>query len=439
MSINMINFWEILDLVLIFIEWLAYFIVVHTMSNKNKSTKFVYLCFTVILIISYTAHIKEVLPDFRVMIAILLSFLFYKINFEISISKSLIFAMIYWLLIMGFEAVSMGVIIYINNISEATLIVKNTVYRLEAIGLSKLLLLLEVLLCKYLNFSGKISRKDFIYIGIPVITNILSLFFIYGYILGYIDNKSISKPILLLLISVLYLISNIAIIMTVFKIIKNNKIIYEQKLINEKNAMEYRYYLKVEDNSDRIRRLYHDMKNHLLCISSLCDNDDAKDYVKNLNLELDSVADTFNTGNKILDIILSEKKTICNEHNIEFKIYSDFSNTGFIDMLDICVIFGNALDNAIDACKKVESGKRIITINTMIKKGLCIINIKNSKVNKIFHNKNKIITDKKDKFLHGIGLNNIKEAVNKYDGDMSTNFNDNEFIITIVIPYKSDY
>jgi sensor histidine kinase YesM len=196
--------------------------------------------------------------------------------------------------------------------------------------------------------------------------------------------------------------------------------------------------MKIENNQEKVKQLYHDMKNHMICISNLNNPKELEKYIKNINIELRGMDNSFNTGNRIIDIIMSEKKAICIEKDIKFESFLDFSKLDFIDMTDMCIIFSNALDNAIQACDRISdlSILKYISIKVTYVNSFCIINIENSKVNDIVKKNTAIITDKKDKFMHGIGIKNIKNTVKKYDGEVSINFIDNKFTLTMMIPIK---
>ena len=88
---------------------------------------------------------------------------------------------------------------------------------------------------------------------------------------------------------------------------------------------------------EKIKRIYHDINNHMICISNLSNEKDVKEYVKSLDLNIGYI--NFNFGNKILDIIISEKYQLCKDKGIRFDIVADFSKLDFIDMMDLCVIF----------------------------------------------------------------------------------------------------
>ncbi|WP_343009228.1 ATP-binding protein, partial [Blautia obeum] len=145
-----------------------------------------------------------------------------------------------------------------------------------------------------------------------------------------------------------------------------------------------------------------------------------------------------NTGNKTLDIILGEKIYLCKKYNIEFEDNINISKLKFIQNIDICAIFANALDNAIEACMNIDNEieKRIEVKATYIN-GFAIIKFINTKVNDIKFIDNRIQTSKDDNKIHGIGLASIKYIVSKYDGEAIANYSDNEFILKIMIPIRS--
>lgn len=277
-------------------------------------------------------------------------------------------------------------------------------------------------------------KDEYLYVLIPILTNVFSLLIIFAS-LEYNHSKTMDNIVLFLIVFLLF-VSNISLILITSRIIKNNKNIMENELVDNKKDMEHKYYEKLEDNNEKVRKLYHDMKNHLMCIGSLCDNDESIDYINNLNKELVGLDRTFNTGNRVLDIILSEKKTTCLEKDIKLTTEIDFSRSDFIDMLDISAIFSNSIDNAIQACDKINDNSIPKKINIRVKyvNNFCIIKIINSKVNEIFKKKDKILTDKKDGFMHGLGISNIKDAVQKYDGNVVIDYTENEFVLTAMIP-----
>ncbi|MBO3446247.1 GHKL domain-containing protein [Clostridium sp. CCUG 7971] len=94
------------------------------------------------------------------------------------------------------------------------------------------------------------------------------------------------------------------------------------------------------------------------------------------------------------------------------------------------------LDNAIEACNKINNTyiERKIKLRGTVVNKFFVIKCENTKVNNINFKNNKFITDKKDLFLHGIGISSIKNSVEKYDGNVEIDVFENKFIMTIYIP-----
>ncbi|MDB8794788.1 GHKL domain-containing protein [Romboutsia sp. 1001216sp1] len=428
--LNSIIFWKLLDIFILILEWISLYILVNDLSTIKVNKKQSLLSFSLILGIAFSMNIFGILPDLRLLISIVLSIFYFKLNYEVNLSKAFIIPLVYWLMLIGIDALSISGVVYINDISVNMLLDYN-LYRLEAIILAKSFLLIGILVLKYFKLSGQISKNDFIYVGIPICTNILSLLIIFKMGISKLDNFN------LIFISFFILLSSISLLIIIYKITMSNKLKIENEFMKEKIDLEYRYYKKIEENQESIKRIYHDMKNHMICISNLSNEKDVKEYINSLDLKIPDI--NFKFGNKILDIIINEKYQICKEKGVKFDIVADFSNLDFIDMMDLCVIFSNALDNAIEACDKIldESISKYISINVTYINSFCFIKIENSKVNDINIKNNNFITNKKDKSMHGIGLKNIKDAVNKYDGNLNIEFDDDKFLLKIIFSLKN--
>ncbi|WP_261291653.1 sensor histidine kinase [Paraclostridium sordellii] len=237
----------------------------------------------------------------------------------------------------------------------------------------------------------------------------------------------------------LLFIINVILISIFINSIKSEKEKVKTQFLNEKLDMQYKYYLMAKESQEKMKKVYHDMNNHMENIKRLKDNsEDVNKYINNIEDEVKNVKNIYNTGNLLLDIILYEKSKVCMESNIDFKVGIDFSKCEFIEMIDITSIFSNLIDNAIEACNNINDKdiSRYITIKSTFIKGYYVIRCENSKMNKIIVKNNKIFTTKKDKFFHGLGLENIKSSVKKYDGELKIKNDDYKFIASIYIPIE---
>ena len=106
--------------------------------------------------------------------------------------------------------------------------------------------------------------------------------------------------------------------------------------------------------------------------------------------------------------------------------------------MDTCTIFANALDNAVKACSEIKEGERKIELFLKRKKDMLNIVIKNTKQNQILESNNRFFTTKSNKEHHGFGIENIKMAVEKYNGIVSIDYTDTIFTLAISIPLLNE-
>lgn len=234
-------------------------------------------------------------------------------------------------------------------------------------------------------------------------------------------------------------IINIILISIFINSIKSEKEKAKREIVNEKLDMQYKYYLMVKESQEKMKQVYHDMNNHMENIRSLKNSsEDVNEYINNIEDEVKNNKNIYNTGNALLDIILYEKSKECIKNNIDFNVGIDFSKCEFIDMIDISSIFSNLIDNAIEACNKIDDNniEKYITIKGTFIKNYYVVRCENSKTNKVIIRNNKILTSKKDKFLHGIGVDSIKSSIKKYNGELKIKNSEFKFITSIHIPFE---
>lgn len=192
------------------------------------------------------------------------------------------------------------------------------------------------------------------------------------------------------------------------------------------------YYIDRMRNEDRVRSIYHDLKNHLLVLQSQSENSQmVRDSARGLQSQIQEYENFHHTGNEFLDIIIRDKAKTAQAKQIDFSAAVSFEAGFFIEPLDISTIFGNALDNAIEASEKLPADRRLITVKSGRVRDLLAITVENNALPDAATSKN---TTKKDTFAHGFGLPNIKAAVEKYDGQCSVGLAEGLFTLKIIIP-----
>ncbi|EOU2096407.1 ATP-binding protein, partial [Clostridium perfringens] len=264
--------------------------------------------------------------------------------------------------------------------------------------------------------------------------NIILFFVVFKYIFKFSELKLISTNEILYILILLFL-SSLSTILVIRKIRSNSILLSQKDMVQNNLKMQYKYYMSIKENQDKIRQLHHDMKNHIICMRKLNQNGyNNEKYIESLDKKIKSYENKFDTGNILLDIILIEKKQICDNKNIKFSSSINFTMCDFIDLEDICSIFSNILDNSIEACSKINENNKFIFIEGKVVEKFFIIKVENSKVNKINIKNNKFITDKNNKSSHGLGISSIKNSVKKYNGETVIHYTDDRFIIKILIP-----
>lgn len=192
----------------------------------------------------------------------------------------------------------------------------------------------------------------------------------------------------------------------------------EIEILEKQAHMQYEYYLVQEQKYNATIHILHDVDKHVKSIENLCVNGktgEAAEYVKDIRNMLEPLIPIKYTGNPILDILLTDKATISKEKKIKFDIKIDNIDMNFLEAIDATTIFGNLIDNAIEAVEKVN-GDRYIQVSIMPYQEMVLVRIKNTSLPLKW--KNGMPVSEKGK-NHGIGLLNVKRSIEKYDGDIS--------------------
>ena len=154
--------------------------------------------------------------------------------------------------------------------------------------------------------------------------------------------------------------------------------------------------------------------------------------INKIEQAIDIYDSTYKTKNEALNIVLMEKGLICKKNKIELTCIIDASKLSFIKDNDIYSLFGNLLDNAIEAVKNLEQSKRVISLQIKNSGEFLIIKTYNNYNGKINFVNNLPITTKEDKDYHGYGLKSINYIVKSYDGQMKIKTNNQVFDLTIL-------
>ena len=198
---------------------------------------------------------------------------------------------------------------------------------------------------------------------------------------------------------------------------------------------QYVQYKQSRESIELINYKYHDLKHQIAVLRSEEDPKKREEFLNRMEEEIRQYEAQNKTGNKVLDTVLTTKSLYCAKHGITFTCVADGTLLDFMDVMDICSIFGNALDNAIECELKIpEKEKRLIHVTVSKQKQFLILRFENYCEEMLQYQEGTPVTTKKEKEFHGYGLKSIQYTVNKYDGAVSVNLEDNWFELKVLIP-----
>ena len=194
----------------------------------------------------------------------------------------------------------------------------------------------------------------------------------------------------------------------------------------------------IDDNEafvNEMKAVRHDIKHQLLTILKYIDDnklDEAKAYIGVLtNNYLPHILSYIDTGNTVFDAVVNSKIAICNQKHIFMEVNIKSGTDFKIPQAEMAILFGNLLDNAIEAAEFTDEKR--ITLDIRTNEGYLIISVKNSIKSSVLHTNEELTTSKSDKKLHGIGIKSIKGVVNKYNGMIQFYEEENQFCCHIMI------
>lgn len=215
------------------------------------------------------------------------------------------------------------------------------------------------------------------------------------------------------------------------------ELLAEKELSNIHSMLKAQYdkYRNYQTTFDMINVKYHDLKHQIAGLRAEMSDEQRQKWIDDMEQELESYSPELETGNSVLDTLIAGKMMNCRANNIKVTCVADGNILDFMHVADICTIFGNALDNAIESVSLIEDPeKRLIHLSVSTKKNFVIIQINNYCENQIKIKNGYPVTTKADKTSHGFGLKSIRYTVDKYHGTVTFDVNKNWFELKILIP-----
>lgn len=230
-------------------------------------------------------------------------------------------------------------------------------------------------------------------------------------------------------------------------------VLERQQRLEQENALallNQRYYETMEQQQFEIRRLRHDMANHLQTLLAL-PQQQKDDYIREMIDNPAFVQVISWCGDSTVNAVLTAKESLMRQKNIKFSAKVEIDRELPFEKADLCAIFANALDNAVEGCMNLEEPLREIHLDARLGKGILAVNIKNTCESahageRPAQGKNMQAnadpaermqlprTTKKDADNHGFGLKSIQRTVKKYGGNMEIKRKEQSFQLFLYLP-----
>ena len=236
-------------------------------------------------------------------------------------------------------------------------------------------------------------------------------------------GKALSFQEFLFLITLVYI--NVVIVFYV-ELLRSNEIQQKQYELREQQyEIQKQYYQRLHETQEETRALWHDIKKYLAAIQAVIGKSekDAGDLVEEVNQIVDEICPVVDIGNSVVSAILDEYRVKTAQLNTQFQLDISIPETLGISPIDLYVILGNTLDNALNACSVLCKEKRWIRVKMRKRNQMLLYCISNAKTDQV-------LIQRLGRY-HGYGLKNVRRSVEKYTGQMQIKDESDEYVVTI--------
>lgn len=271
---------------------------------------------------------------------------------------------------------------------------------------------------------------------------VVSLLIVFNMQIFWKDQTNSSLFALTAISTLALLFTNLIVFDQYYQMQKDSEISRQYQLLQQHLASEKQQIHLMDEQQQEVRRLVHDVKNSLLPIVNAL-NQENQTMAKYL---LAQILDGFTqspsrieTGYSLIDAILSQKLKVSQDRQIRLNVEYHLNDIQRISDIDLSVILGNALDNAIEATEQIEEmERRVINLTLQSEKGLLTIKLNNPISGQLIKKNGQYLSTKSDHNNHGFGISSIRLLVEKYQGLMQIDSTESEFSLTIILHDSKD-
>ena len=202
---------------------------------------------------------------------------------------------------------------------------------------------------------------------------------------------------------------------------------------------QYTQYRMGRDSIEMINQKYHDLKHQIAALRAEPDTATRNRWLDEMEEDIQAYEAQNKTGNSVLDTLLFSKSLYCRKHSIDLTVVADGTYLDIMDTMDICALFGNALDNAIECELKIpDKSQRMIHLILRQQKQFLLLQVENYCPDPPDFRRGLPSSTKQDTDNHGFGLKSIQHTAKKYGGSATVQAENTWFILKVLIPIPGE-
>jgi signal transduction histidine kinase len=291
----------------------------------------------------------------------------------------------------------------------------------------------------YWIFCYKIKKQEVFALNNLTVTVIAVLFVFINVVFGAVIIWSLPQSVTgtgVIMMHVYSILCCVLALIMLFELPRRKRAENELALVRQMNHLKSEQYRISKENVELINLKCHDLKHQIRRFRN--SENVTTGELDELERIIEIYDSTYQTGNEALNIILMEKSLVCSSENINLSCIVDAVQLNFLADADVYALFGNLLDNAIEAVRALPQDERSIGLSVKRIKGFTAIHIYNGYSGELKFEKGLPVTIKDAKAYHGYGLKSVKHTVEKYDGTMRVSAENSVFNIKILFPVTDE-
>lgn len=407
-------------------------------KRTGKKANLAYILFVAILFLELS-FVNFIVPfeGIGIIISILIIYIYSLINLKGTFMQKMFWSIFVMLLIMGITIVVLSIEGCIIGNGYLNLVIQKDLYRFVGV------VVIQIVLFYLTRFMIKRTKKDstyslkwnewFVLLIIPVIS-IFTMSFVSLIIINIEEQLSPMQHIFSILSILGILMTNSLVYVLYVNMQKDHAKQLEYSILQQAFKSQEKSVEETKILYQSVRSIRHDLKQHFQVALTMLHSgkiDEAVDYMEKYNdTVLDGISNKVFCDNDVVNYIINSKSKICSDRHIKIYIYIANEIPEFSD-LDLCVLLGNALDNAIEGVP--VDGNNEIYLELRNVDNFFMISVKNTITNSVLEYNPNLISTKNEKEVHGLGILSMKEVVQKYNGSIEFYESDNKFCCDMLL------